>query len=107
MSFRYSFLPAPPDQIASLIAIELQGAKLASRFAPDEHDYRATVEGRNTVSIGARPASSRVDKLTIDGKLVKPKESVRVSIGKSSRVVPIVVTAHDGKTTQTYRVTFN
>jgi glyoxylase-like metal-dependent hydrolase (beta-lactamase superfamily II) len=102
-----TFLPASADQIASLVAIDLRGAALATRFAPDEHDYRASVERRNTVSIAARPASSRVARLTINGKPAKPGAPVKVSIGKGQRVVPIVVTAHDGQTTQTYRVTFN
>src|SRR6185295_13394185 len=40
-----TFLPAPPDQIASLTIIDVKGATLASRFTTTAHDYRATVSG--------------------------------------------------------------
>ena len=99
-----TFLPAPPDEIASLSLIEVRGATLTSRFQATGHDYRATVRGHGSITISARPASSRVQSLTINGKAVQPGAAYEVSLKGSKETVPIVVTAHDGKTTATYRV---
>ena len=102
-----TFLPAPPDQIASLTIIDVKGAALTGRFASTVHDYRAIVPGgaHGPVTISIRPASSRVQSLTIEGHAVRSGSPYRVSFKRQSRTVPIVVTAHDGKTTDTYRLT--
>jgi hypothetical protein len=102
-----TFLPAPPDQIANLTLIEVKGAMLAGRFTSNEHEYRAAVSARGPITIAVRPASSRVQSLTVDGKAVKPGVPARISFTGSAKAVPIVVTAHDGKTTETYRVTLS
>ena len=102
-----TFLPAPPQQIASLTWIDLQGAALETRFAASTHDYRARVSGRAPVIIAARPAASKAQSLTIDGKRVAPGAAYKVAVKAGTRTVPIVVTAPDGRTTQTYRVTLS
>jgi glyoxylase-like metal-dependent hydrolase (beta-lactamase superfamily II) len=99
-----TFLPAPPDQIASLTLIEVQGAALTSRFASTQHEYRATASVRGPITIVARPASSRVHSLTIEGKAAQPGVPAKISFTGATKAVPIVVTAHDGKTIETYRV---
>jgi glyoxylase-like metal-dependent hydrolase (beta-lactamase superfamily II) len=99
-----TFLPAPPDQIASLILIEVHGATLQSRFQSTVHDYRASVTGRGPITISTRPAASRVQSLTINGNAVQSGAPYEVSFKGGKQTVPIVVTAHDGKTTDTYRV---
>ncbi|MFL6578027.1 MAG: MBL fold metallo-hydrolase [Povalibacter sp.] len=100
-----SFLPAPTDQIASLTLIEVTGATLTNRFTPNEHDYHAKVSSRGTVSIKVLPASSRVRTVAIDGKAVKAGASAKISFKGEAKTVPVVVTALDGKSVQTYRVT--
>jgi glyoxylase-like metal-dependent hydrolase (beta-lactamase superfamily II) len=100
-----TFLPAPPDQIASLTLIEMKGATLSSRFTSTVHDYRATATGREPITIAARPASSRVQSLTINGKAAQPGMPYDVSFTGRTERVSVVVTAHDGTTTDTYRVT--
>ena len=102
-----TFLPAPPDQIASLTLIEVQGATLDARFRATLHEYQAAVAGSGPLSILARPASSRIQSLTIDGKRVKPGAAYPVAFRGKGRKVPIVVTAADGKSTQTYTVTLS
>jgi cadherin-like protein len=102
-----TFLPAPPEQIASLTLIDLRGAALETRFAASTHDYRARVSGRGPVSIVARPAASKAQSLAIGGKRVTPGAVYKVAIKGRARTVPIVVTAPDGRTTQTYRVTLS
>jgi glyoxylase-like metal-dependent hydrolase (beta-lactamase superfamily II) len=98
-----TFLPAPPDQIASLTLIEVKGATLTTRFTSTAHEYRATVAaGHGPITLSATPASSRVQSLTIDGKPGAPQE---IAFAGHTLTVPIVVTAHDGRTTDTYRVT--
>jgi glyoxylase-like metal-dependent hydrolase (beta-lactamase superfamily II) len=99
-----TFLPAPPDQIASLILIEVHGATLKSRFQSTVHGYPASVTGRGPITIAIRPASSRVQSLTINGKVVQSGAPYEVPFKGSPQTVPIVVTAHDGKTTDTYKV---
>jgi glyoxylase-like metal-dependent hydrolase (beta-lactamase superfamily II) len=102
-----TFLPAQPEQIASLTMLELKRATLQGRFATTVHDYRARVSGRGSITISAKPASSRVQSVVIDGQLVKPRMPCKVSLTGSTRTVPIVVTAHDGKTMATYRLTLS
>jgi hypothetical protein len=85
----------------------VSGATLASRFASPEHEYRATVRSRGPITIAARPSSSRVRSLSIDGKVVKAGAPAKISFTGATKIVPIVVTAHDGKTTDTYRVTLS
>ena len=103
-----TFLPAPPDQIASLTIIDVKGASLAERFASTVHDYHAIVPhgARGRITISARPTSSRIQSLTLDGRAVRWGSPYEVSFKGPSKTVPIVVTAHDGKTTDTYRLTF-
>jgi hypothetical protein len=102
-----TFLPAPPGQIASLTLIEVKGATLTSRFTSTVHDYRATVTGHGPITISSRPASSRVQSLTINGKAVQAGMPYEVSFTGRAQKVPIVVTAHDGKTTDLYRLTLS
>ena len=102
-----TFLPAPPEQIASLTLIDVHGAGLEERFASSRHDYRAEVGGHGPVTIAAWPASSKAQSLTIDGRRVKPGAASKVSFSGAAKTVPIVVTAPDGKTTQTYQVTLS
>ena len=99
-----TFLPAPPDQIASLTLIDLQGATLTTRFTSTNHDYKALVKGSGPITISARPASSRVQSLTINEEAVRPGAPVDVSFRGKRDVALITVTAHDGQTTDSYRV---
>jgi hydroxyacylglutathione hydrolase len=102
-----TFLPAPPERIASLTRIELHGAILQSAFTPDAHDYRATVSGPGPITIALQPASSRVQSLAIDGKPVKAGTPGKLAFSGAAKTVPIVVTARDGRTTETYRLTLS
>jgi len=99
-----TFLPAPPDQITSLTFMDLQGATLTTRFTATNHDYKAIVKGSGPITISARPASSRVQSLTINEETVQPGTPVDVSFKGKRDVVAITVTAHDGTTTDGYRV---
>jgi len=87
--------------------IDLRGATLERRFTATEHEYRAKVAGRGPVTLLAWPSSSRIQSLTIDGKRVKPGAAFDVPHGSDSKTLPIVVTAADGQTTQTYHVTLS
>jgi hypothetical protein len=115
-----TFLPAAPDQIASLALIDMKGATLAERFTPTVHDYHATARGDGgtaliapariaesvrTVDISVWPSSSRVQSVTIDGQAVRPGEWHAVAFSGQSRAVPIIVVARDGKSKETYHVT--
>jgi cadherin-like protein len=103
-----TFLPAPPDQIASLTMIAVKGAALMERFTASTHEYPVIVSGgtHGPITIAIRPASSRVQSLTIGGKAVKSGAPYKVSFNGQPKTVPIVVTARDGQTTDTYRLTF-
>jgi glyoxylase-like metal-dependent hydrolase (beta-lactamase superfamily II) len=99
-----TFVPAAPDQIASLTLISLKGASLKSRFSSVEHAYEAIVTGHGPIAIEARPASSRVHALLIDGKPARAGVPREITYRGGTREVPISVTAYDGKTTETYRL---
>jgi glyoxylase-like metal-dependent hydrolase (beta-lactamase superfamily II) len=102
-----AFLPAPPDEIASLTLIELNGATLTSRFISTTHDYQAKVTGSGPITIAVQPASSRVESITINGDPVQPGVPVDISFRGRKDVVAIGVEAHDGKTINTYRVSLS
>ena len=102
-----TFLPAQPDQIASLTVIDLHGATLTSRFTSTVHDYKATVAGSGPVTIAVKPASSRVESVTINDEAAQPGQPVDVTFKGKRDVVAISVTAHDGTTKDSYRVTLS
>ena len=102
-----TFLPAPPDEIASLTLIDLHGATLTSRFNPTTHDYQAKVSGSGPITITVQPASSRVQSVTVNGDPVQPGVPVDISYRGRKDVVAIGVTAHDGKTMSAYRVSLS
>ncbi|MBS0422693.1 MAG: MBL fold metallo-hydrolase [Proteobacteria bacterium] len=99
-----TFLPAPRDQIASLTLIDLQGATLTTRFTSTNHDYKAIVKGSGPITIAAMPASSRVQSLTVNDETVQAGTPVDISFKGKRDVALITVTAHDGQTTDSYRV---
>ncbi|HEY6922721.1 MAG TPA: cadherin-like beta sandwich domain-containing protein, partial [Steroidobacteraceae bacterium] len=87
--------------------IAVKGAALTERFTSTAHDYRAVVPrgAHGPITVSVRPTSSRAESVTIDGKTVRSGSPYKVSFKGQSKEVPIVVTAHDGKTTATYRLT--
>jgi len=99
-----TFLPAPPDQIASVSLIDLHGAALTTRFTPTVHDYQAKVTGSGPVTVTVKPASSRVQSLTINEEPAQPGAPVDVTFKGKKDVVAIVVKAHDGTTAGVYRI---
>lgn len=101
---RQAYLPAPPDQIASIVDLQLVGAKLADRVNPRGLDYVATA-ANGPVKILVRPASTRIRGLTIDGRPASARQPVEIAFSGEARTVPIVVTAPDGTTTLTYQLT--
>ncbi len=100
-----TYLPAAsPDKIAGLTGLALTGARLSQPLDPAVHDYRAVRMGQGAVTLAAVPTSGRSQRLLVDGKAVVAGRPVAVRPG--SRPTTIVVTAPDGVTTATYRVTF-
>jgi glyoxylase-like metal-dependent hydrolase (beta-lactamase superfamily II) len=98
-----TFLPAPPDEIASLTLINFEGATLTTRFVSTQHDFKAKVQGSGPIRIMVKPASSRCE-ITINGEPAQPGVPVDVSFKGRKDVVAIAITAHDGKTKSAYRV---
>ncbi len=102
---RQTFMSAPPDQLASIVDLQLTGAKLEGRVNPRTMEYAATVPANGTVKVTVRPASSLIKNLTIDGKAATANQPVEIPLSGGARTVPIVVTAADGTTTATYQLT--
>jgi glyoxylase-like metal-dependent hydrolase (beta-lactamase superfamily II) len=100
-----TFLPAPTDRIASLTLITVQGGRLEERFRAEEHAYGVNVNGRGPILIAARPASSKARSVLIDGKATRPGVPREIAYRGGTREVAVVVTAPDGTTTETYRLT--
>lgn len=102
-----TFIPAPPDQIASVTLIEVQGATLSDRFSTAQRDYQARVTGRGPITIAVRPASTRVRAISVDGTAVQAGAPAKISFAGKSKTIAIVVTAADGMTRETYHVTLS
>jgi hypothetical protein len=100
---RQTFLPAAnPDKIAGLTGLTLTGARLSQPLDPAVHGYQATVTG-GPVTLAVTPTSSRSRSVTIAGKSVQPGQPIRVRPGP--KPITIAVTAPDGQTAVTYRLT--
>lgn len=102
---RQAFLPAAPDQIASLVDLRLTGASLEGRVNPRTLQYVATASPGATITLAVRPASTRIKGITIDGQSAAANQPVALPLSGESRTVPVVITAPDGTTTATYQVT--
>jgi len=102
---RETFLPAPPDQIASLVDLRVMGATLSESVSPRTMEYTAVAAGSGPVTVAVRPASSRVSRITIDGRPATAGNAVTVGPAGQGRTIPIVITAADGETQATYQLT--
>lgn len=103
---RDTFLPAPPDELASLVDLQVTGATLERRINPRTLEYSAIVTRGGPVTLAVRTASSRVRGITIDGRPASSRTPVTVEFTGAARTVPIVVTAADGQTRSAYQLTF-
>ncbi len=96
-------LTAPPDQIATLSRLELSHGRLRKPLRPGQFDYDARVDPQAvSVKVTLMPASTRCQKLTINGQEVRPGQPFPVRLRGMAERLEIVVTAPDGVTRQGY-----
>ena len=95
------YLPAPIDQIAGVVGLQVEGGTVHPAFSPEVHEYTLTLPpGTTSTNVTVTPTSSRSTALTWNGVDILGKKGVHVSVGKSP--VTIRVTAPDGKTQTSY-----
>lgn len=96
-------LTTPPDQIATLSNLVVQGAALAPGFMPDQFSYTATV-GANATEVAIMPTamSGRYHSLLIDGAPAVSGALYSVPLEPGDTTVRVTVTAPDARTTHTY-----
>lgn len=99
-----TFLPAPVDQIASIVDLEVDGAVLQGRVNPRQKSYVATTQTGASLALTVRPASTRIKGLTIDGRSAVANQALSIPFDGSPRTIPIVITAADGVTKDTYEL---
>jgi len=100
---RDHFLPAPPEKIADLTAIQLKNAVLSHSFLPSDHSPAARVNrGAKTVEVGPIATSSHAQSVTVNGQPVARGAFVAVP---NDHPAKIVVRSPDGKQTETYTLT--
>lgn len=96
-------LSAPPDQIATLSNLQIQGARLEPGFTPHGLAYTALADAAG-VTLTPTATSGRHRGLTIDGAPHPSGAPLRIELGGAERQVTIVVTAPDGATRRSYTV---
>ncbi len=78
---------------------------LRNKFNPWVFAYQINVPtGTTSIGVAPIPLSSKVKQITVNGNAVLPRTSVPVTVGNGT-VITIVVTAPDGTTSETYRLT--
>ena len=97
-------ISAAPDQIASLSNLEIAGATLNVRFAPETKSY--TVEGVSASEIRVIPTatSTRVRSLAVNGTATGSGKAAVVRLTGPRTEVAVVVTSPDGAVSTTYTV---
>ena len=89
---------APKSNNADLSALDIAGVTLTPAFAADTLNYTASVENAvDTVTVTATAADS---KATVAGAGAK-------TLAVGDNAIAVVVTAEDGTTTKTYKITVN
>lgn len=102
---RDRMLPTPPAQLASLSALDVAGASLDPVFSPTTLAYRVQVpKGTRATSVQPVTMSSRAT-VSVNGAAATRGADVAVPLKGASTVIPVVVTAADGRTSTTYHVT--
>lgn len=102
------FLSAPPDKIATLSAIGLDGASLTERFSPDLHSYTAeALPGTTAVRITPTATSSRYKSLRIGDATVSSGKAHEARLRSASNTFTVTVTAPDGSASTSYALTVN
>lgn len=99
------FLPAPVDEIAGLISLRLNGAKLSPAFDPQIKTYHVVLDqGRKTVHLAVIPTSLRTSALTANGFDILKAKSLDIPATGEAK---IVVTSPNGKSNTTYTLQFH
>jgi len=100
------YLPAPPDKVAGLTFLNVEGATLQPTFSPNVKAYAVNLSKRSSsASFTAEPTSSRSRALTIDGQPAKSGQASVVRLRGKSTVTTVRVVSPDGSMTANYVVT--
>ena len=78
---------------------------LRNKFNPWVFNYTINVpSGTTSIGIAPIPLASKVKRIAVNGSVILPGTSVPVTVSNGA-TIPIVVTAPDGATTETYTLT--
>jgi hypothetical protein len=91
---------------AALSGLRLSSGTLSPRFVPGRTSYTASV-ANSVASITVRPTvNQRNATVTVNGvDVVSGRASGKINLNVGSNVITVVVTAQDGTTTRTYKIT--
>lgn len=100
---RGTCLTVPPDQIASLSNLQVEGMVINEAFKPGRLNYTINVTpDTHTIAITPTATSRRYTALTINGSAVKSGQALKVALNDGVNVLSIKVVAPDGATNQVY-----
>jgi glyoxylase-like metal-dependent hydrolase (beta-lactamase superfamily II) len=103
-----SCLTTPPDKIATLSNLQVNGGGLEPGFKLYNYNYEASVSAQaTTATIKAIPSSGRYQSLTINGAPAKSGVAQTVTLASGGTTVEIKVSSPDGSATNTYTVKIN
>jgi glyoxylase-like metal-dependent hydrolase (beta-lactamase superfamily II) len=96
-------LSAPPEKIATLSNLQVEGASLEPGFSPLHHTYTVVVDAAaSTFAITPTATSGRHQSLTIDGAAHRSGATHWVQLGDGEPHVTISVTSPDGTVSESY-----
>jgi hypothetical protein len=96
-------LSAPPEKIATLSNLQVEGARLEPGFNPHRYDYTVVMDATaRAFAITPTATSGRHRGLTVDGAPHRSGAKHSVRLGDGAPRVTIAVTSPDGTTTETY-----
>lgn len=103
---RDTCLTAPPDQIASLSNLQIEGMVVNKAFKPGRLNYTIDVApDTRTVAITPTTTSRRYTALTINGSAVESGQAFKAALNDQVNVFSIQVVAPDGSTNRVYSLT--
>lgn len=102
-----NWIPDGAQSGAALISLQLSTGTLTPAFHSDTTKYAASVaNGVSSVTVTPAPADSGAT-LTVNGEVLAAGEGRAVALREGNNTITVVVTSHDGLTTQTYTISVN
>ncbi|MGN7359772.1 S-layer homology domain-containing protein [Paenibacillus sp. SAF-054] len=102
-----NWIPDGAQSDGALISLQLSTGTLTPAFRSNTTKYAVSVaNGVSSVTVTPAPADSGAT-LTVNGEVLTAGEGRAIALREGNNTITVVVTSHDGLTTQTYTISVN